>query len=93
MPIGGSPFARGDRHLQMRGGGHFVEAGGRGTSWYARLVGYVTPKGGPRQHVVVKLKGRGTGTFVITPTKPGTLKRDSGTPRFVLPAVAKPGRR
>jgi hypothetical protein len=67
------------QYLQIRGGGHFVEAGGSGTAWYARLVGYVTPKGGPRQHVVVKLKGRRPGTFVIIPTKPGALKGDSGT--------------
>jgi len=66
------PYAR------MSGEGRHVEVGGHETTWYARLVGYVRTKGGPRQHVVIKLKGRPAGTFVITPTQQGPLKRDSG---------------
>jgi len=65
--------------LLVGGGGH-VEAGGHAGSWYARLAGYVE-NGGPRQHVVIMLKGRPSGTFVITPTEPGPLERDSGTQR------------
>ena len=67
------PYAR------MTGEGRHVEVGGHETAWYARLVGYVRTKGGPRQHVVVKLRGRPAGTFVITPTSRGPLERDSGT--------------
>jgi len=62
----------------MTGEGRHVEVGGHETTWYARLVGYVKTKGGPRQHVVIKLKGRPAGTFVITPTERGPLERDSG---------------
>jgi hypothetical protein len=63
----------------MSGEGRHVEVGGHETTWYARLVGYVRTKRGPRQHVVIKLKGRPEGTFVITPTEQGPLERDSGT--------------
>lgn len=78
MNPSGSPNT--GRYAPTRGGGGHVEAGGHASSWYARLVGYITAKPGARkQHVVIKLKGRPDGTFVITPTQPGVLTRDSGT--------------
>ena len=63
--------------LMVGGGGH-VEAGGNADTWNARLIGYVRS---PKQRVVIELEGRPTGTFVITPTQPGNIKRDSGTQR------------
>ena len=62
------------------GKGKHVELGGHASGWYARLVGFVVPKDrGPKQHVVIKLKGRPSGTFTLFPTEPGVVKRDSGT--------------
>ena len=67
------------QYARIRGGGSHVERGGHESTWFTRLAGYVTPKGGPRQHVVIKIKGRPSGTFVITPTEPGPIRPDSGT--------------
>ena len=70
------------QYAKLRGGGGHVEAGGRAgdaRTWYARLVGYVSTNGRRQQHVVIKLNGRRSGTFVITPTQPGALERDAGT--------------
>jgi len=62
----------------MSGGGGHVEVGGHASTWYARLVGYVRTGNGARQHVVIKIKGRPEGTFVVIPTRPGALMRDTG---------------
>jgi hypothetical protein len=59
--------------------GKHVEAGGHASGWYARLVGLAIPYHAPKQRVVIKLKGRPEGTFVLIPMEPGVLKRDSGT--------------
>ena len=69
------------RGFEFVGGkGKHVELGGHASGWYARLVGFVVPKDrGPKQHVVIKLKGRPSGTFTLFPTEPGVVKRDSGT--------------
>jgi len=72
-------FPRSGQYERTVGRGGHVEAGGHADDWYARLVGYIKAKGGQRQHVVIRIKGRPTGTFVLTPTKPGALKRDTGT--------------
>ena len=45
----------------------------------ARLVGFVTRPGEAKQRVVITMKGRPQGVFVLTPLQPGVLKRDSGT--------------
>ncbi len=66
------------QYALMVGHGGYVEAGGHADTWYARLIGYVRS---PKQRVVITLNGRPTGTFVITPTQPGNIKRDSGTQR------------
>lgn len=61
-------------------GGDHVAAGGRGTAWTARLVGFVTSRaGGRKQRVVIRLRGRPNGTFTLVPVEPGVLERDSGT--------------
>ena len=66
------------QYALMVGGGGRVEARGHADTWNARLIGYVRS---PKQRVVIELEGRPTGTFVITPTQPGNIKRDSGTQR------------
>lgn len=80
---GRAPLARGihsGQYDQLAGGrGGHVEVRGHASAWYARLVGFVIPKGGPRQRVVIKLKSRPEGTFALIPAQPGSLKRDSGT--------------
>ena len=74
------PLHSGQYDLLAGGHGEHVEAGGRKSSWYARLVGSVIRADrGPKQRVVIKIKGRPEGTFVLIPTQPGVLKRDSGT--------------
>jgi hypothetical protein len=83
--ISGPQFPRADprsgQYDPLAGGhGEHVEAGGHASAWHARLVGLVIPKDrGPKQPVVIKLKGGPTGTFVLIPRKPGVLERDSGT--------------
>lgn len=47
--------------------------------WHARLEGFVTRPGEAKQRVVITMKGRPKGPFVLTPLRPGVLKRDSGT--------------
>jgi hypothetical protein len=70
----------GQSNRQGGGYGKHVEAGGHASAWHARLVGFVIPKdGGPKQRVVLKLKGRPEGTFTLVPLQAGALKRDSGT--------------
>jgi hypothetical protein len=81
----GSDFPRRARffgqYTRLAGGhGKHVVAGGHKNSWQARLVGWVIPKDrGPKQRIVITLQGRPKGTFVLIPTQPGVLKRDSGT--------------
>ena len=74
------PDPRFGQYARLAGGhGKHVEAGGHASAWYARLVGFVIPNDGPKQRVVIKLKGRPGGTFVLIPTQAGVFKRDSGT--------------
>jgi hypothetical protein len=63
------------------GSGRRVQAGGHGREWYARLFGVVTSRRGvgTKQRVIIELNGRPNGTFVLIPSQPGVLKRDSGT--------------
>lgn len=82
---GGGQFSgldlRSGQYDQLAGGrGKHIEAGGHASDWYARLVGFVVPEDrGPKQPVIIKLKGRPEGTFVLIPREPGALERDSGT--------------
>ena len=84
---GGGQFSgldlRSGQYEPLAGGhGKRVQAGGHASEWYARLFGFVVPKDrGPRQRVVINLKGRPQGTFTLVPLEPGLLKRDSGTQR------------
>ena len=54
-------------------------SGGHQAAWYARLFGWVSRPGGAKQRVLITLKGRPNGVFVLRPLEPGVLKRDSGT--------------
>ncbi len=63
------------------GGGGRFPAGGHQAAWYARLFGKVSRPGAAKQRVLITLKGKPNGVFVLTPLEPGVLKRDSGTQR------------
>jgi len=67
------------QYVQVTGRGRVVRIGGHAQAWSARLEGFVTRPGEPRQRVVITMKGRPQGVFVLTPLEPGVLKRDSGT--------------
>jgi hypothetical protein len=64
--------------VQVTGRGRVVRIGGHEQAWHARLEGFVTRPGKAKQRVVITMKGRPTGAFVLTPLEPGVLKRDSG---------------
>jgi hypothetical protein len=67
------------QYAQVTGGGGRYQRGGHQAGWYARLVGVVSRPGAAKQRVLITLKGRSNGVFVVTPLQPGVLKRDSGT--------------
>jgi hypothetical protein len=69
------------QYAQITGGGGRVLSGGHQAGWYARLFGTVSRSGGANQRVLITIKGRPNGTFVLTPLEPGVLERDSGTQR------------
>jgi hypothetical protein len=69
------------QYAQITGRGRIVRIGGHAQAWNAGLVGFVTRPGAAKQRVVITLKGRPKGVFVLTPLQPGVLKRDSGTQR------------
>jgi hypothetical protein len=62
----------------LTGRGQRFQAGGHKDAWYARIAGFVQRPGETKQWVVIDLKGRPDGTFVLTPKKTGALKRDTG---------------
>ena len=67
------------QYVQVTGRGRVVRIGGHKQGWSARLEGFVTRPGEAKQRVVITMKGRPEGVFVLTPLQPGVLKRDSGT--------------
>ena len=67
------------QYVQVSGRGQVVRIGGHKQGWSAGLVGFVTRPGEAKQRVVITMKGRPKGVFVLTPLQPGVLKRDSGT--------------
>jgi hypothetical protein len=69
------------QYAQITGRGRIVRMGGHAQAWNAGLVGFVTRPGEAKQRVVITLKGRPKGVFVLTPLESGVLKRDSGTQR------------
>jgi hypothetical protein len=76
---GSTVHPRTGQYKQITGGGGHFPAGGHQAGWYARVFGTVSRPGGAKQRVLITLKGRSNGTFVLTPLEPGLLKRDSGT--------------
>jgi hypothetical protein len=72
-------FSGSGDYSRVTGRGHGFQVGGHADAWYARVAGVVTHPGKGKQRVVISLKGRPNGTFVITPKQPGFLKRDAGT--------------
>ena len=67
------------QYVQVSGRGQIVRARGHAQAWSARLVGFMSHPGEAKQRVVITMKGRPKGVFVLTPLQPGFLKRDSGT--------------
>jgi hypothetical protein len=67
------------QYVQVSGRGPIVRMGGHAQAWNARLVGLMSRPGEAKQRVVITMKGRPKGVFVLTPLQPGFLKRDSGT--------------
>ena len=67
------------QYVQVTGRGRVVRIGDHAQAWHARLEGFVTRPGEAKQRVVITMKGRPKGVFVLTPLEPGVLKRDSGT--------------
>jgi hypothetical protein len=77
----GSEVASTGQYAQITGDGGRFPAGGHQAAWYARLFGTVSRPGAAKQRVLITLKGKPTGAFVLTPLEPGVLERDSGTQR------------
>ena len=67
------------QYAQITGGGGRLVRGGHQAGAYVRLFGRVSRPGGAKQRVLITLKGRPNGVFVLRPLEPGVLKRDSGT--------------
>lgn len=67
------------QYAQITGGGGRSPGSGHQAAWHTRLVGVVSRPGAAKQRVLITLKGRPNGVFVLTPLEPGVLKRDSGT--------------
>jgi hypothetical protein len=77
-PTMGTPSPTG-QYVQVSGQGRILRMGGHAQAWSARLVGFMSRPGEAKQRVVITMKGRPKGVFVLTPLQPGVLKRDSGT--------------
>jgi hypothetical protein len=67
------------QYVHVSGRGRILRIGGHAQAWHAGLVGFVSRPGEAKQRVVITMKGRPKGVFVLTPLQPGFLKRDSGT--------------
>jgi hypothetical protein len=78
-PDASSTVASTGQYVRVTGRGRVVRIGGHKHGWSARLEGLVTRPGEAKQRVVITMKGRPEGVFVLTPLEPGVLKRDSGT--------------
>jgi hypothetical protein len=78
-PDASSTVASTGQYVRVTGRGRVVRIGGHKQGWSARLEGFVTRPGEAKQRVVITMKGRPEGAFVLTPLEPGVLKRDSGT--------------
>lgn len=67
------------QYVGITGGGGRLVSGGHKAGAYARFFGRVSRPGGAKQRVLITIKGRPNGMFVLRPLEPGVLKRDSGT--------------
>ena len=77
-PTLGTPAPTG-QYVHVSGRGRILRIGGHAETWHAGLAGFVSRPGEAKQRVVITMKGRPKGVFVLTPLQPGFLKRDSGT--------------
>jgi hypothetical protein len=67
------------QYAHVSGQGRIAGLGDHAQAWHARLEGFVTRPGQAKQRIVITMKGRPEGVFVLTPLQRGFLKRDSGT--------------
>src|SRR5262245_48361040 len=77
VPGGGGPPS--GQYVDVTGGGRVVQVGGHQQSWRARLEGFVARAGSAKQRVVVIIRGRPNGFFVIRPLQDGAVHADSGS--------------
>jgi hypothetical protein len=70
------------QYVHVSGRGRILRIGGHAEAWHAGFVGFVSRPGEAKQRVVITMKGRPKGVFVLTPLQPGFLKRDSGTREY-----------
>jgi len=70
------------QYVHVSGRGRILRIGGHAEAWHAGLLGFVSRPGEAKQRVVITMKGRPKGVFVLTPLQPGFLKRDSGTREY-----------
>ena len=75
----GSSVPATGQYVHVTGRGRILRSGGHAQAWHAGLVGFMSRPGEAKQRVVITMKGRPQGVFVLTPLQPGFLKRDSGT--------------
>jgi hypothetical protein len=74
-----SPSPPTGQYVHVSGQGRIAQIGGNAQRWSTRLEGFMSRPGEAKQRVVITMKGRPQGVFVLTPLQPGFLKRDSGT--------------
>ena len=70
MPEPATDAAPTGQYVQVTGRGRVVRIGGHKQGWSARLEGFVTRPGEAKQRVVITMKGRPKGVFVLTPLSP-----------------------
>ena len=81
------------QYVQVSGRGRILRLGGHAEAWHAGLVGFMTRPGEAKQRVVITMKGRPKGLFVLSPLQPGFLKRDSGKQTYTHSARGESGGR
>ena len=77
----GTPSPTG-QYVKVSGRGRILRLGGRAQAWHAGIVGFVSRPGETKQRVLITMKGRPEGVFVLSPLQPGFLKRDTGTQKY-----------
>jgi hypothetical protein len=81
------------QYTQIGGGGARSRGSGHQAAWHTRLVGVVSRPGAAKQRVLITLKGRPNGVFVLTPLEPRGAQARLGDAALLWDGVApSPGR-